>query len=82
MALVRSPSGPWVCFDDEQVHSVSESQVQSVFGSTQDWTPAREDQAAAGADHGYILIYQRVGQQAQQQAPQQQWQQQRPPGGG
>ncbi len=29
MALVRTPSGQWVCFDDEQVNAVTESQVRS-----------------------------------------------------
>lgn len=60
VALVRTPSGQWVCFDDEQVNAVTESQVQSVFGHTQDWHPMREDQQGPHADHGYILMYQRV----------------------
>ncbi|PRW20845.1 Ubiquitin carboxyl-terminal hydrolase 3 isoform B [Chlorella sorokiniana] len=64
VALVRTPSGQWVCFDDEQVNAVTESQVQSVFGHTQDWHPMREDQQGPHADHGYILMYQRVQQQA------------------
>lgn len=75
VALVRTPSGQWVCFDDEQVNAITDSQVQSVFGHTQDWHPMREDQQGPHADHGYILMYQRVGQQSQQQQPKQQ----RPP---
>ncbi|KAL4451497.1 hypothetical protein ABPG75_007159 [Micractinium tetrahymenae] len=67
VALVRTPSGQWVCFDDEQVNAITESQVQSVFGHTQDWHPMREDQQGPHADHGYILFYQRVDQQQQQQ---------------
>lgn len=94
VALVKTPSGQWVCFDDEQVNAITEAQVgvhpfgwvggqqgcvlvvlhaaygrtthphppppitpppppcpqvQSVFGHTQDWHPAREDQQAPHA---------------------------------
>ena len=44
VALVRTPCGQWVCFDDEQVNAITEAQVQSVFGHTQDWHPMRDDQ--------------------------------------
>ncbi|PSC77008.1 Ubiquitin carboxyl-terminal hydrolase 3 [Micractinium conductrix] len=86
VALVRTPGGQWVCFDDEQVNAVTEAQVQSVFGHTQDWQPVREDQQGPHADHGYLLLYLRkedaaaaaavaaavVKQQQQQQQQQQQ----------
>lgn len=28
VALVKTPSGQWVCFDDEQVNAITESQVR------------------------------------------------------
>jgi hypothetical protein len=82
VALVRTPSGQWVCFDDEQVNAITEAQVQSVFGHTQDWQPMREDQPGPHADHGYILMYQRVQQRGQmaRQASQQQQQRREPLG--
>lgn len=33
VALVRTPSGQWVCFDDEQVNAVTESQARSALES-------------------------------------------------
>ncbi|KAI3437589.1 hypothetical protein D9Q98_000042 [Chlorella vulgaris] len=72
VALVRTPCGQWVCFDDEQVNAITEAQVQSVFGHTQDWHPTREDQPGLHADHGYILMYQRVQQAGQSRQQQQQ----------
>lgn len=33
VALVRTPSGQWVCFDDEQVNAVTESQVGGLWAA-------------------------------------------------
>ncbi|GAB4813530.1 hypothetical protein N2152v2_000576 [Parachlorella kessleri] len=61
VAIVKS-HGQWICFDDDQVIAVTEAQVQSVFGHTQDGAPGRDEvQGPLHADHGYILLYQRVG---------------------
>lgn len=59
VALVKS-AGQWLCFDDEQVHGVTEAQVQSTFGHTQEPQMRTDGQAPAHMDHGYILFYQRV----------------------
>jgi ubiquitin carboxyl-terminal hydrolase 12/46 len=58
VALVRS-SGRWLCFDDEAVHGVSEAQVQSTFGSTQEPTMKPNGQGPTHVDHAYILLYER-----------------------
>lgn len=60
VALVKS-AGQWVLFDDEQVASVSEAQVQTVFGSTNGDALNNGGIPPAGHayDHGYILLYQR-----------------------
>lgn len=58
VALVKS-AGKWVCFDDEVVHGVTEAQVQSTFGHTQQ-PVVRADGAGNGhVDHAYILLYQK-----------------------
>jgi len=58
VALVKS-AGKWVCFDDEVVHGVTEAQVQSTFGHTQQ-PVVRADGAGNGhVDHAYILFYQK-----------------------
>jgi ubiquitin carboxyl-terminal hydrolase 12/46 len=58
VALVKS-AGKWVCFDDEAVHGVTELQVQSTFGHTQQ-PVVRADGAGNGhVDHAYILFYQK-----------------------
>ena len=52
VSLIKS--GPqWLFFDDENVEPITESQVQSTFGSTSDYNN--------NMDHGYILFYERVG---------------------
>lgn len=48
VALVKSHDN-WLFFDDETVEPVSESAVQSTFGSTQEYGNHME--------HGYILMY-------------------------
>ena len=60
VALVKS-AGRWLCFDDEQVHGVTEAQVQSTFGHTQEPQVRAEGQSSPHMDHGYILVYQKVG---------------------
>lgn len=58
VALVKS-AGKWVCFDDEVVHGITEAQVQSTFGHTQQ-PVVRADGAGNGhVDHAYILFYQK-----------------------
>jgi len=61
VALVKS-AGQWICFDDEQVHGVTEAQVQSTFGHTQEPVARPDGQGphAVHMDHGYILMYQKV----------------------
>jgi len=49
VALVRSHSH-WLCFDDDAVDVVEESQIHSCFGSAQD--------TAASTETGYLLFYQ------------------------
>jgi ubiquitin carboxyl-terminal hydrolase 12/46 len=66
VALVRS-GGRWVCFDDEGVHGVSEAQVQSTFGHTQEAAAARGEGGGAHADHAYILVYQRAEGSAEEE---------------
>lgn len=41
-------------FDDETVELITESQVQSTFGSTSDY-------GQNNMDHGYILFYEKAG---------------------
>lgn len=35
VALVRTPCGQWVCFDDEQVNAITEAQVSEVVGGAE-----------------------------------------------
>ena len=65
VALVKS-AGRWLCFDDEQVHGVSEEQVQSTFGHTQQpllrgdgGGPHSNNAGNNHVDHAYILFYER-----------------------
>ncbi len=53
MSLIKS-GGQWLFFDDETVEPITESQVQSTFGSTSEY-------GANNMDHGYILFYERAG---------------------
>lgn len=61
VALVKS-AGRWLCVDDEVVHGVTESQVQSTFGHTQEPVIRPDGHVASSGhmDHGYILLYERV----------------------
>jgi ubiquitin carboxyl-terminal hydrolase 12/46 len=58
VALVKS-AGKWVCFDDEAVHGVTEAQVQSTFGHTQQPIVRADGQGGGHVDHAYILFYQK-----------------------
>lgn len=58
VALVKS-AGKWICFDDEAVHGVTEAQVQSTFGHTQQPLVRADGQGNGHVDHAYILFYQR-----------------------
>eukprot|EP00798_Chlamydomonas_sp_ICE-L_P014258 gene14258-20231_t len=49
---VSKSHNSWLFFDDDSVDSISESQIQSVFGSTQEC-------GNSTMDHGYILFYER-----------------------
>lgn len=51
VSLIKSHNN-WLFFDDENVESISESQVQSTFGSTQEYSN--------NMDHGYILFYEKA----------------------
>mmetsp|Transcript_9046 Transcript_9046/g.29951 ORF Transcript_9046/g.29951 Transcript_9046/m.29951 type:complete len:351 (+) Transcript_9046:255-1307(+) len=51
VSLVKS-HGNWLFFDDETVEPITESQVQSFFGSPNEYTN--------NTDHGYILFYERL----------------------
>jgi len=59
VALVKS-GGKWLCFDDEAVHGVTEGQVKSTFGHTQEPLVRPDGQASLHVDHAYILFYQKV----------------------
>ena len=59
VALVKS-AGRWLCFDDEAVHGVTEAQVQSTFGHTQQPTMRGDGQGGKYVDHAYILVYSRT----------------------
>lgn len=52
VSLIKSHSH-WLFFDDENVETITESQVQTTFGSTQEY-------GNNNMDHGYILFYERV----------------------
>lgn len=52
VSLIKSHNN-WVFFDDENVDSITESQVQTTFGSTQEYSNTN-------MDHGYILFYERA----------------------
>ncbi len=58
VALVKS-AGKWVCFDDEAVHGVTEAQVQSTFGHTQQPVVRADGGGNGHVDHAYILFYQK-----------------------
>lgn len=58
VALVKS-AGKWICFDDEAVHGVTEAQVQSTFGHTQQPIVRADGQGNGHVDHAYILFYQK-----------------------
>ncbi|MEW5306345.1 MAG: hypothetical protein WDW36_008814 [Sanguina aurantia] len=54
VSLIKSHDN-WLFFDDDSVDMITESQVHSTFGSTQE--------AAAGMasmDHGYLLLYEKT----------------------
>ncbi|PNW81539.1 hypothetical protein CHLRE_06g250750v5 [Chlamydomonas reinhardtii] len=53
VSLIKSGS-QWMFFDDETVELITESQVQSTFGSTSDY-------GQNNMDHGYILFYEKAG---------------------
>mmetsp|Transcript_4642 Transcript_4642/g.8008 ORF Transcript_4642/g.8008 Transcript_4642/m.8008 type:complete len:352 (-) Transcript_4642:104-1159(-) len=53
ISLIKS-FNQWVFFDDENVELITESQVQTTFGSTQ------ENMQSNNMDHGYILFYERA----------------------
>ena len=61
VALVKS-AGRWLCFDDESVHAVTESQLQTTFGQTQQPLVRMDGmQSSTGhVDHAYILFYERM----------------------
>ena len=52
MVLVRSHQH-WLCFDDDEVAVVEESQLQAYFGSSSD--------TQASTETAYILFYQAEG---------------------
>mmetsp|Transcript_1105 Transcript_1105/g.2404 ORF Transcript_1105/g.2404 Transcript_1105/m.2404 type:complete len:354 (-) Transcript_1105:746-1807(-) len=52
VSLIKS-HGNWLYFDDDNVESITESQVQSTFGSTQEYSNSN-------MDHGYLLFFERV----------------------
>ncbi|KAF5832492.1 hypothetical protein DUNSADRAFT_11592 [Dunaliella salina] len=52
VSLIKSHAS-WLFFDDENVETITESQVQSTFGSTQEY-------GNSNTDHGYILFYERA----------------------
>lgn len=59
VALVKS-SGQWLCFDDDQVIPITESQVRSTFGHTQDpLLRATHGRVQGSMDHSYIIFYKR-----------------------
>ena len=58
ISLIKS-SGQWLCFDDDQVIPVTESQVRSTFGHTQDPIFRANGNVNGPMDHGYILFYER-----------------------
>ncbi|GIL87907.1 hypothetical protein Vretimale_6301 [Volvox reticuliferus] len=53
VSLIKS-GAQWLFFDDENVELITESQVQSTFGSTSEY-------GQNNMDHGYILFYERAG---------------------
>lgn len=59
VALVKS-AGQWLCFDDDQVIPITENQVRSTFGHTQDpLLHATNGRTQGSMDHSYILFYKR-----------------------
>ena len=48
--------GRWIFFDDESVDSIGERTLYSFFGSS--------SELASGTEHGYILLYERVAEEA------------------
>ena len=58
VALVKS-GGRWLCFDDESVHGITEDQVRSTYGSTQEPVVRPGGQNIGHVDHAYILMYER-----------------------
>mmetsp|Transcript_6168 Transcript_6168/g.11850 ORF Transcript_6168/g.11850 Transcript_6168/m.11850 type:complete len:357 (-) Transcript_6168:38-1108(-) len=52
VSLVKSHKS-WFFYDDERVESITETQVQSTFGSP--------SESNGSLDHGYILFYERCG---------------------
>ena len=59
VALIRS-GGQWLCFDDESVHGITEDQVRSTFGSSQEASHGHSNHHIGHADHAYILFYGRT----------------------
>lgn len=49
VSLIKSHNN-WLFFDDESVDGITESQIQSTFGSTQEY-------GSANTDHGYLLFF-------------------------
>ncbi|KAJ9522659.1 hypothetical protein QJQ45_019733 [Haematococcus lacustris] len=52
VTLIKSAAN-WLYFDDERVESITETQVQSTYGATQEFN-------TTCMDHGYILFYERA----------------------
>ncbi|XP_072990895.1 ubiquitin carboxyl-terminal hydrolase 3-like isoform X4 [Typha latifolia] len=52
VSLIKSHNH-WLQFDDENVEMVDESNVQTFFGSAQEYS--------SNTDHGYILFYESIG---------------------
>ena len=52
VALVRAYGRQWLCFDDDAVEPIEESQIEAYFGTPKD--------TAASTETGYILFYEEV----------------------
>ena len=57
VSLIKAHNS-WLFFDDEAVDGITESQIQSTFGSTQEY-------GSSNMDHGYLLFFDKDGEGTQ-----------------